>query len=84
MLEDNQTIRDNRGRIKWISPSVVIPHGKSIKGHSVCNKCGKDMPICWNVVCSKCNKTFCYQHAKAGMKFWYCLDCWNKKWSLIV
>lgn len=41
-------------------------------GHSVCNRCGKDMPKCWNVVCFGCSKTFCYKCTRAMTKHWIC------------
>lgn len=46
------------------------------RGHSVCGICGKDMPNVWDVVCLKCNGTFCYDHALAKNGHWYCLDCY--------
>ena len=55
-------IKDNLGRIVQLNLGSDC-HG----GHSVCNKCGKDMPGCWDVVCFKCNKTF------------YCEECKRNK-----
>ena len=61
---------DKQGRITGIDLRSPIH-----SGHSVCNECGKDMPGCWDVVCSNCSKTFCYDHAISGLKYWYCKKC---------
>ena len=63
-------IFDNEGRIKEV-------HIKLHNGHSVCNYCGKDMPIVWDVVCSKCRKTFCFDHARTRDGYWICNACYN-------
>ena len=44
-------------------------------GGSLCNYCGKIMPVCWDVVCYKCNRTFCYAHSKNINGYWYCIEC---------
>lgn len=66
-----KTKRDWRGRIKRPGSNC---HG----GHSVCNVCGKDMPGCWEVVCSKCWRTFCYKHARVSADNWICVLCEGK------
>ena len=60
--------RDSQGRISAIDADDSINNG-----HSVCNECGKDMPVCWDVVCHECNKTFCYGCAVAIDDKWLCL-----------
>lgn len=52
-----------------------VDFGEVGKGHSVCNGCGKDMPVCWDVVCSRCDKTFCYDCAKTKLNKWVCKEC---------
>jgi hypothetical protein len=75
--------KDKKGRIKEFSEEDLVTHPEEIMtGHSVCNKCGKDMPICWDTVCSVCLKTFCYDCSKASLLKWYCLNC-NPWWNLI-
>ena len=61
--------RDNRGRISAIDVDDLIN-----SGDAVCNKCGKDMPICWDVVCYVCNKTFCYNCATPIHGKWLCFE----------
>jgi len=68
-------IKDDVGRIKYLDPEK---DSKIHIGHSVCNTCGKDMPICWEVVCRFCNKTFCCDHAVLIGNQWSCLDCAEK------
>ena len=63
---------DNQGRIIQIEDNED-PEGDC---HSVCNSCKKDMPICWDVVCCNCKRTFCYECSRAIKKKWYCLDCY--------
>lgn len=65
-------IKDEEGRIKYLDPKE---DSKVHTGHSVCNTCRKDMPICWEVVCKTCNRTFCYEHAVLIEGYWCCLDC---------
>jgi hypothetical protein len=61
-------IKDEQGRIKYLELEDVNIHN----GHSVCDICGKDMPICWDVVCAECHGTFCYDCSIAVDGFWYC------------
>jgi len=48
-------------------------------GASLCNDCGKIMPVCWDVVCKKCRKTFCYLHTGIKGDYWYCFGCISNK-----
>jgi hypothetical protein len=64
---------DDKGRIKKFSFRAVS--GPPYSGHSVCNICGKDMPVCWDVVCYKCSRTFCYECAKVKKGHWFCKEC---------
>lgn len=59
---------DDQGRI-------TRPAGNVHGGHSVCNICGKDMPKCWNTVCSRCGRTFCYVHSVEIDSYWVCTEC---------
>ncbi len=63
-------IKDNQGRIMGVDRSDNIH-----TGHSVCNKCGKDMPVCWNTICAGCQKTFCYEDSYVQNGHWYCKKC---------
>jgi len=45
------------------------------KGTSQCHTCGKTMVICWDTVCSKCHKTFCYNHSYEVDGKWVCENC---------
>jgi hypothetical protein len=65
---ENKALTDEKGRITKISKGMHT-------GHSVCNKCGKDMPGCWEVVCYKCSKTFCYKCSLNLNGLWYCFNC---------
>ncbi|MCK5138486.1 MAG: hypothetical protein KAQ85_01465 [Thermodesulfovibrionia bacterium] len=68
--------KDEKGRITQFNPNrMTIKNGESISGHSVCNDCGKDMPVCWDVVCSKCGKTFCYGCSVTKDDKWFCNKC---------
>jgi len=69
---------DHKGRIKRIT--LDDPRGD---GHSICNTCGKDMPKCWDIVCSVCNRTFCYDCAVSmeGDPYWYCRECFEDKYG---
>ena len=69
---------DYKGRIKQIS--MDDPRNS---GHSVCNTCGKDMLKIWDIVCSVCNKTFCYDCAASWDRdpSWYCQRCFDKKYG---
>jgi len=40
-------------------------------GDSVCVSCGKDMPGCWDTVCSVCGDTSCYNCSYSDDHFWY-------------
>jgi len=71
--------RDKQGRITEISRD----HPNITNCHSVCNVCGKDMPICWDIVCYVCNRTFCYEHAKDIDNYWYCPECAKGKMNII-
>ena len=70
--------RDGKGRIFYVPKRISPDKGFGIGGYSVCNKCGKDMPTCWDTVCKGCNKTFCYEHSMLVDYFWYCVDCGEK------
>lgn len=59
---------DYKGRIR-------IPAEEDIKGHSVCNRCWKDMPFCWETVCHRCNYTFCYNCSILVNSHWTCKNC---------
>ncbi len=59
--------KDKKGRIKHLGKK-----DKPTSGHSLCNDCGKDMPICWDTVCLKCRGTFCYSCSVSDGNFWYC------------
>ena len=63
---------DGKGRIKYIDDKPSP--GQAISGDSVCNACGKDMPVCWEVVCKECYKTFCYNHVRLIDHSWICWD----------
>lgn len=63
---------DDKCRIAYVPLSSKI-----MKGHSVCNECKKDMPICWDIVCYYCRKTFCFDHAHLRESLWYCPNCYN-------
>jgi hypothetical protein len=67
--------KDNQGRVVWIDPDFEIPEGTAIGGHSACCECGKDMPICWDVVCFECNRTFCHDCSTSWLSRWYCYEC---------
>jgi len=66
---------DDKARIIKITHDGNPPLGYGFSGHSVCNECGKDMPKCWDTVCYKCNRTFCYNHSIDINNKWYCLEC---------
>ena len=63
-------IVDGLGRIKQLDKKDNLR-----SGYSGCNKCEKDMPICWDIVCYKCNHTFCYNCSINFGDFWYCEEC---------
>jgi len=67
--------KDESGRITEISRD----HPDITNCHSVCNTCGKDMPICWDIVCKVCSRTFCYEHAVDIDNYWYCPECAKEK-----
>ena len=54
------------------------------KGHSVCNSCGKDMPVCWDVVCNSCKKTLCYNCSIVEFCFWQCKKGCQPKFRLLT
>lgn len=41
----------------------------------VCDACGKRMPKCWDVICSKCGGKFCYSCCITVGDRWYCPKC---------
>ncbi len=51
---------------------LVHTYNPITKGHSVCNSCGKDMPVVWDTVCSICRFTFCYDCSVERDGRWYC------------
>lgn len=70
----DKILRDGLGRITYI-PSNSNTHS----GHSVCGTCSKDMPICWDVVCYGCNRTFCYDCVESKCGYWLCLSiCYDQ------
>ena len=65
--------KDKLGRI------TKIDSGDKIQcGYSVCNSCGKDMPY-FDVVCYKCNYTFCYDCVISHTGMWICFGCTRDK-----
>ena len=64
---------DSEGRIIWIDGESKIS-----RGHSVCHHCQKDMPNVWDVICSFCHHTFCYEDSIAIIKLWYCKPCFEE------
>jgi hypothetical protein len=63
---------DSAGRITQLQkPFPDHPIG----GHSVCCACGKDLSNCWDTVCSRCQRTFCYDHSVAIKGLWVCEEC---------
>lgn len=60
---------DNNRVIKIDSDDIAF------RGHAVCNKCGKDMPVVWDTICFYCRRTFCYNCATAKNEKWVCNDC---------
>jgi hypothetical protein len=73
---------DDKGRITKIKDGSWGPIG----GHSVCNHCAKDMPRCWDIVCTGCRRTFCHDHSRAIGGCWFCVDCaeGNPKKTLVM
>lgn len=61
---------DELGRITRIDPDTT-----AFKGHSVCNKCDKDMEVVWDAICFYCRKTFCYDCIGELLERWVCEDC---------
>jgi len=66
---------NKEGYIIQIEPDDIIHTGKS-----VCGICGKKMEVCWDVVCWKCGKTFCYNHSIVVNVYdvgdvWMCKQC---------
>lgn len=59
---------DSKGSIENVSVRGLT------HGHSFCNTCGKDMPRCWDTVCSVCWDTLCYEHSYAVGEYWYCKE----------
>ena len=43
-------------------------------GHSVCCRCGKDMPRVWDTICFKCGGTFCYDCSEIKDGHWVCKE----------
>lgn len=76
MIQVKDSEIDNAGRIIYVSSDIFVPQGQGIGDHSVCNVCKKDMFGCWDIVCKRCNKTFCYDHAKDRNGFWFCPKCY--------
>ncbi len=62
------TQKDELGRITKPARGMTY-------GHSVCNSCGKDMPVCWDTVCLSCHHTFCYDCSVTVGNRWYCKEC---------
>lgn len=63
--------------VVWITnvlQSTLMPDGTRC-GNALCNSCRKEMPGCWNVVCSCCGDTACYEHSKSVNNIWFCYRC---------
>ena len=69
--------KDKEGRICHVSSDDNIN-----RGHSVCNACGKDMPVVWDVVCCVCRKTFCYD-CSVATDWWYCLEHYRARYGAL-
>lgn len=59
--------KDDQGRI-------IKPDENTEWGHSVCNRCGRDMPACWDTVCFDCGRTFGYECSVGIGDNWYCIE----------
>jgi hypothetical protein len=70
--------RDHLGRITKVGTRRDVGGFFLISGDSVCNRCGSDMPGCWDVVCDKCRRTFCYRCAQIIGDNWVCKLCEDK------
>jgi len=68
--------KDHLGR--YVSFNIELDKGIHT-GHAVCNYCAKDMPVCWDTVCSGCYRTFCYDHSALKHNRWYCPDCFARR-----
>ena len=69
--------KDKLGRIARLKKSDKVNFG-----HSVCWDCGKDMPYCWDTICSICGKVLCYKHAYCDDEYWYCNNC-KPYWAVL-
>ena len=68
--------KDSKGRITNVMKNdalICTKNGVNIYGgHSVCVSCGKDMPGCWDTVCSVCGNTSCYDCSHSDTANWFC------------
>lgn len=74
------TERDADGRITKLDPDdptsyIMMDGHRSYIGDAICQHpgCGKVMLRVWDVVCSVCDRPFCYSHARSDRKHWFCL-----------
>lgn len=40
---------------------------------SICQGCGKELPLIWETICAHCGSTFCYNCSIALDGHWFCL-----------
>lgn len=70
--------RDDQGRLIHVGPDSGL-----YDGHAVCNRCHKDMPVCWDTVCWTCRGTFCYDCSEivsiGGVDKWNCKTCASRE-----
>lgn len=53
----------------------LIGGGHARCGDSLCVTCRKQMPRCWDTVCSICGDTSCYSHSHSDGTSWFCEKC---------
>lgn len=76
-MEDMVTVkRDNDNRVTYVIGDGDL--GPYYDCHSVCQICGKDMPVVWDVICSICEGAYCYECALGIKGWWVCKRC-NKE-----
>ena len=70
---------DSSGRVVCLSEEEMSD-ADCKWGDAVCNSCELDMPICWDVVCVKCRRTFCYHCSRLAVDgCWHCESCFGEK-----